>query len=85
MRSGAVKAAWKTCAGAGITGFVLYPCITYWASAVSLLAALPNADMLLFLGCALEAVTVGEIPWEFRGCSCAFHWLQSSTGFCGKM
>ena len=53
MRNYAVKVDWATCARVGISGFVLYLCVTYWSSAVSLLNALLNAAMPLLLGCVL--------------------------------
>lgn len=48
-----MKVDWATCARVGISGFVLYLCVTYWSSAVSLLNALLNAAMPLLLGCVL--------------------------------
>lgn len=48
-----MKVDWASCARVGISGFVLYLCVTYWSSAVSLLNALLNAAMPLLLGCVL--------------------------------
>ena len=48
-----MKVDWASCARVGISGFVLYLCVAYWSSAVSLLNALLNAAMPLLLGCVL--------------------------------
>lgn len=51
-----MKLTWKTCLKVGISIFLLYLCIHYWAAVSGLLGAVLSASVPLLVGCIIAYV-----------------------------